>query len=266
MSNVSPDGKTLAFVSDRQGANSLYVAALENPSKARYVSAGMGAYANPCFSPDGSKIVVQYAPDPEEPFKNTRLVILDYKNKTQKELFSRTEVPASENSESLMVLDRPLWISKNLIVYVIAHFADDFAQRLTKSTLFLYDLNNKRHIRLGGGESYYNAQGMARGYKATMPTLIKNAANEKIIALVGTIGSLDRFPVKVSITGKEKGRMPLNDDRFFGPLLHDNNTWIYGTMNEGMPGIRFKAGGLNANARKLNFKGRVIYPALIKSP
>ena len=266
MAGIAPDGKTLAFVSDRQGANSLYVASLENPSKARYVSAGMGAYANPCFSPDGRQIVVQYSPDPEEPFKNTRLVILDYTNKTQKDLFPRSAIPLPANSETLVVIDRPVWVSQNLIAYMIAEFADNFAQRLTRSTLFLYDLNNKRHIRLGGGESYYNAQGRAKGFKATMPTLIKNAANSKVLAIVGVRGSLDRFPVKISITGKEKEKIALNDDQFFGPLLHDNNAWIYGIMNEGMPGIAFKSSSLKSSARKLNFKGRIIYPALIKTP
>ncbi|MGM0600900.1 MAG: TolB family protein [Candidatus Rifleibacteriota bacterium] len=266
MSNVAPDGNTLAFISDRQGANSLYMASLANLDETRYVSAGMGAYANPCFSPDGSKIVVQYAPDPEEPFKNTKLVILDYKNKTQEDLFLRAEIPSPENSETLMVVDRPLWISKNLIAYVVAEFADEFAQRLTRSTLFLYDLNNKRHIRLGGGESYYNAQGMGKGFKAAMPTLIKNGANEKVVAFVGIKGSLDRFPVKVSVTGNEKGKIALNDPSFFGPLLRDNNTWIYGIMNDGIPGVAFKANGLDTSARKLNFKGRIIYPALIRYP
>lgn len=261
---VSPDGKTVAFISDRQGANSIYLADLNEVSKAKYVSAGVGAYANPAFSPDGSKIIAQYAPDPEEPFLNTKLVVLDFKAQKQEVLIDSLKLSVPANSETIKVIDRPLWVSESLFVYVLAEFADAFSGRVTKSTLYMYDLKNNRHIRMGGGESYFTSNGRGMGFKATMPTIVEETEGTKSVFFTAVRGHVDREPMKLSLTGSGKGILPLNDGNFFGPMLYDGNTWVYGTMNENsLTGLSYRKGNLKAPASLLKFPGRIIYPALI---
>jgi dipeptidyl aminopeptidase/acylaminoacyl peptidase len=152
MPAVAPDGKKIAFVSDRAGANSLYMMNLESQTgEADNISAGMGAYANPCFSPDGSKIAVQYAPDPEITWASTSIVILDLTTRAQQTIVDSARLKTSENSGTTTVVDRPAWVSDNLLVYVLAEYADPEVGRLSKSTIYMYDLKKQQHNRVAGG-------------------------------------------------------------------------------------------------------------------
>jgi dipeptidyl aminopeptidase/acylaminoacyl peptidase len=261
---VSRDGKMVAFVSNRQGANSLYLASANDLEKAKYISVGVGAYANPCFSPDGSKIVVQYSPDPEAHFKDTRLVIVDYQKQHQQILVDSKALAIPENSETVAVVDRPLWVSENLVVYILAEFADELAGRLTRSTLYMYDIKNNRHIRMGGGESYFTGEGRPMGFKAALPSLLESSEKAKTVAFAAIRGNVDRKPMKLSLTGAGKGTLPLNDPDFFGPMLFNGKTWVYGIIDdEGMNRLAYRIDNLNAPRQVISFPGQIIYPALL---
>jgi hypothetical protein len=262
---ASPDGKLLAFISDRQGAMSLYIAELANPDKARYVSAGIGAYANPVFSSDGKKIIARYAPDPEEPLKDTRIIELDYNTNKQKTIIDSKNLNLPESSETIPVLGQPLLVSENLMVYVVAELIDEISGRLGRSTLYLYDSRNEKHIRIGGGESYYTQSGRAMGFKAVMPTLIDNSPASRIIAFAAIRGNLVREPMKVSLSGSGKGIIKLDDPDFFGPLLVKDHYWIYGITDEnGLNRLVVKKDRLNAPAKPVKFPGQIIYPTIVR--
>lgn len=261
---VSADGTKIAFISDRQGADSLYLVESQTFAQPKYISAGIGAYANPKFSPDGSKIVVRYSPDPEAPFANTQIVILDYQKAQQQVLVDSKRLAIPPNSETVAVVDWPLWVSENLFVYVLAELTDEISGRMTRSTLYMYDLKNARHIRMGGGESYFTDSGRSMGFKATMPTIIEEATDARYVAFVAIRGNIDRQPMQLSLTGSGKGAIALEDTDFFGPLLFGQNTWIYGTMDDdSQTGIAYKIGSLQAKAQGLQFSGAVVYPALL---
>jgi dipeptidyl aminopeptidase/acylaminoacyl peptidase len=261
---VSADGARVAFVSDRQGAHSLYLAESQTFDQPKYISAGVGAYANPKFSPDGSKIVVRYSPDPEAPFANTQIVILDYQKLQQQVIIDSNRLAIPPNSETVAVVDWPLWVSDNLFVYILAELTDEVSGRMTRSTLYMYDLKSDRHIRMGGGESYFTDSGRSMGFKATMPTIIEETPGAKYVAFVAIKGNVDRQPMQLSLTGSGKGAVALEDSEFFGPLLFAGNTWIYGTMDEdSVTGIAYKADALQSPARKLKFSGAIVYPTLL---
>ena len=262
---VSPDRRRVVFVSDRQGANSLYLLSLDNAQQVDYVSVGAGAYANPQFTPDGSKILAKYAPDPEAPFANTQIVELDLQAKKQRVLIDSKKLAVPSSSETVAVVDRPLQVSENLLVYILAELADEISGRTTRSTLYMYDLKNGKHIRMGGGESYFTESGRPMGFKATMPTLIEESESRKYVAFAAIRGNIEREPMQVSLTGSGKGGVALNDANYFGPLLFADNTWIYGTMDEkSVTGIAYKSAALDARPQQLKFEGSIIYPSLLK--
>lgn len=264
MPALSPDRRSVAFISDRQGADSLYLADINAIDKAEYISAGMGCYANPRFSPDGNKILVKYAPDPEAPLAATRLVLLDPQNKRQQTIVDSLNLNTPDNSETTLIVDWPLWISENLIVYVLAEVSDEISGRLTRSTLYLFDMKNNKHVRMGGGESYFTDTGRSMGFKATMPTLIEEAAGFKYVAFTAIKGNIDREPMQLSLTGSGKGIIALEDANYFGPLLFADNTWIYGTMNDdSRTGIAFKNGNLSEKPQNLKFDGDIIFPTIL---
>lgn len=261
---VSPDRSMIAFISDRQGANSVYLAPANAIDQAKYVSASVGAYANPKFSLDGSKLLVRYSPDPEALLQNTQIVVLDYEKLQQQVIIDSRKLTIPANSETIAVVDWPLWVSDSLIVYVLAELADEVSGRLTNSTLYVYDLKNRRHIRVGGGESYFTGTGSSMGFKATMPTLIEESPGFKYVAFTAIRGNVAREAMQLSLTGAGKGVLAFNDANFFGPVLFAANTWIYGTIDDtGNTGISCKIGGLSAAPQQLKFDGAVIYPALL---
>ncbi|PKL43864.1 MAG: hypothetical protein CVV41_08875 [Candidatus Riflebacteria bacterium HGW-Riflebacteria-1] len=266
MPAVAPDGKKIAFVSDRAGANSLYMMNLESQTgEADNISAGMGAYANPCFSPDGSKIAVQYAPDPEITWASTSIVILDLTTRAQQTIVDSARLKTSENSGTTTVVDRPAWVSDNLLVYVLAEYADPEVGRLSKSTIYMYDLKKQQHNRVAGGESYYNAAGEPMGFKAVMPSVVSEKDLSRALLFTAVRGATDRSPMKLTLPSGEKGVIELSDPEFFGPMLYVDAHWIYGMMNsEGVTGLAWRAGDGKDARQLLNFAGSIIYPAVIR--
>jgi len=266
MPAVSPDGQTLAFVSDREGANSLFMMPLtDDASVAVNISAGMGAYANPAYSPDGSRIAVQYAPDPEVVWASTSIVLLDLATKQQQTIIDSTRLKTSENTETTTVVDRPVWVSDSLLVYVLAEYSDPETGRLSKSTLYMYDLKKQQHVRIAGGESYYSAEGDAMGFKAVMPSIVSEKDRSRSLLFTAVRGATDRSPMKVTLPAGSKGVIELNDPEFFGPMLYIDGHWIYGTMNEeGVTAIAWRAGEGKEPKQTLQFAGNIIYPAIIR--
>lgn len=266
MPSVSPDGQKLVFVSNREGANSLYLMSFNDfASAASNISAGMGAYANPAFSPDGSRIAVQYAPDPEVIWASTSIVLLDLTTKQQQTIIASTRLKTSDNTETTTVVDRPVWISDSLLVYVLAEYSDPEAGRLSKSTLYMYDLKKQQHVRIAGGESYYSGEGEAMGFKAVMPSIVSEKDHSRSLLFTAVRGATDRAPMKMVLPAGSKGIIELSDPEFFGPMLYLDGHWIYGTMNEeGITGIAWRAGEGKEPKQTLKFSGRIIYPAIIR--
>ncbi len=266
MPAVSQDGLSLAFVSDREGANSLYLMPMGgSASAAENISAGMGAYGNPAFSPDGSRIAAQYAPDPEVVWASTSIVLLDPKTRKQQTIIDSLRLKASENTETTAVVDRPVWVSDSLLVYVLAEYSDPEAGRLSKSTLYMYDLKKQQHARIAGGESYYSAEGEAMGFKAVMPSIVSEKDRSRSLLFTAIRGATDRAPMKMALPAGNKGVIELSDPEFFGPMLYVDGHWVYGIMSEeGVTGLAWRAGEGKEAKQTLNFSGRIIYPAIIR--
>lgn len=169
-----------------------------------------------------------------------------------------------EKSDATLVVDRPTWISNNLFAYTIIEYADVDAGRISKSTIYILNLNTNKSSRLAGGESYFDAKGKSLGFRATMPTYINSKAG-KMIAFTAIRGALDRFPMSYSLSKKAKGRIKLNDEDYFGPLLFDGKNWIYGYLDEnGIPGIAVKKGSLSSKRLIMPFKGKVLSPIIVR--
>lgn len=266
MPAASPDGTTVTFVSDRDGASSLYLMQLaDNASGCEDISAGVGAYANPAFSPDGAQIAVQYAPDPQDIFQNTQIVLLDPKTRKQEILIDSTKLKTSENTEATVVVDRPVWVSEALLAYLIAEYADPEAGRLTKSTIYMYDLKKREQVRVAGGESYFGPDGRPMGFKAALPAVINEEDNGRSLVFTAIRGGTDREPMKLALSGGGKGIIELNDPEFFGPIMLRDGLWIYGTMNEeGNTGLAWRGRDIAAPRNQLPFNGKIINPAPVR--
>jgi hypothetical protein len=260
---VSSDGRTIAFVSNREGPNFLYFKDLANNfASAKNIGDGIGVYANPAFAPTSGLIAVQYAPDSKAHFKDTSIVLVDPLKKTQKTIIDSKTV--AENSVSLTVVDRPVWISENLLIFVIMEMESAESGRVTKSTIYMHDLKKKRNIRVAGGESYFSPDGTKMGFKATMPQIVKNKDNHKLILFTAVRGVFDRKPMKISLTRNDKDSLDVGDDEFFGPLMFNTNSWVYGIMDEeGIPRLVVKENTLTAKRRLIPFTGRILYPAIM---
>jgi tricorn protease-like protein len=266
MPAVSPDGQKLAFISDSSGANSIYLRPLagKTEAKAADISAGMGAYANPAFSPDGKTIAVRYAPDPEDFLSHTKIVLLNPENKKQNVIIDSDRLQQSKNSEVVLSVDRPVWLSENLLAYAQIEYSDPMVGKVTKSTVFIFDIKNSKHLRVAGGESYFGADGKALGFKATMPSVIADRDGNRMLIFTAVRGNTDRTPLRYSFSGKGKGSLVVNDNEFFGPTLYNGKTWVYGIMSDNsVPGIAVKRHGIDKAREVIPFQGRALFPALI---
>ncbi len=263
MPAVSVDGSNIAFVSNRAGADSLYLMP-RNASGVEDISAGVGAYANPAFAPDGTRIAVRYAPDPQSPLLDTQIVLLDPKTRKQEILVDSTRLKTSENSDATVVVDRPVWVSNTLFAYLIAEYSDPEVGRLTKSTIYMYDLDKREQTRVAGGESYFSADGNPMGFKASMPTLINDGDQGRALAFTAIRGGTNREPMKIALSGGGKGVIALDDPDFFGPLLQVGDLWAYGYMDdESNFGLAWRSIDLKTPRTLLQFKGKIITPAVM---
>lgn len=227
MAAVSPDGSRVAFVSDRQGAMSLYLLPVTSANATGTdISAGPGAYSFPAWSMDGKQITVSYAPDPEARLFNRRLVLLDPETRQQKTLIDSATWPKSEGTE--MVLDRPLWLDEKTLIFVAIEYADPAdAPRIVSSTLYRLVLPDGKPERLVGGESYFDASGSSRGFSATFPTRHGSG-----IAFVAREGRFKHTPMITSADGRKKQVVPLRDPAFFGPVIEVGKGFVYGIQDE----------------------------------
>lgn len=264
MPAVSPDGQKLVFVSNRAGADSIYMMPIAgNASEVVDISSGMGAYANPAFSPDGTRIAVRYAPDPQEPFASSCIVLLDPQTRKHETIIDSSKLKTSENSDTVVVVDRPVWVSDNLIAYLIAEYSDPEMGRLTKSTIYLFDLKKQEQTRVAGGESYFNADGSPMGFKATMPAVVTTESGRTLV-FTAIRGGTDREPMKIALSGGEKGIIELGDHDFFGPLMLTGDFWVYGFMDEeSNTGIAWRSTDLKTPRNVLSFNGRIITPTAL---
>lgn len=266
MPAVSSDGSQIVFVSNQAGADSLYLMP-RNASDAQDISAGIGAYANPAFSPDGSRVAVRYAPDPQTPLLSTQIVLLDPKTRKQEILIDSGKLKTGNNSDATVVVDRPVWVSDALLAYLIAEYSDPEVGRLTKSTIYMYDLKKREQVRVAGGESYFSTDGSPMGFKAVLPSLIDDAGQASgtasAIAFAAVRGGTNREPMKIALSGGGKGVIALDDPDFFGPLLHTDGLWVYGIMDENSnTGLAWRGIDMKSPRTVLPFAGRVITPAI----
>lgn len=220
---IAPDEKRLAFISDKSGANSLYMVDLENPTATwTNLSIGIGAHANPAFSPDGAQLAFSYAPDPEEPLKNTRLMVLDLKTKKATAILDSVNWPSAKEARAYRVVDRPQWIDVENLVFVAIDYSDDEARRITSSGIHRLHLPDGKTTHLAGGESYFSAEGKPQGYRATMPR-----STGKSMTFVAVEGQFNRTPMVMTADGKNKRVLPIQDADFFGPALPLGKDFLY---------------------------------------
>jgi len=265
MPTVSPDRGRVAFISNRSGAESLYLMPIDNASETTDISAGMGAYGYPAFSPSGGKILARYAPDPQEPMIDTQIVILDPQTRHQEIVIDSGKLKTSENSDSVVVVDRPVWVSEALIAYVLAEYSDLESGRISKSTIYMFDLKKREQVRVAGGESYFNEEGSPMGFKATMPVVFAAGELDRTLVFTAIRGHVDREPMKFSLSGSDKGIVELGDAEFFGPLFPAGDGWVYGVINdEGTTGLAWRAKDLKEPRRVLPFVGRIVTPAIVR--
>jgi len=225
---VSPDGRQVAFVSDKDGAHSLYLMDLASPSAEwKNISLGIGAHANPAFSPDGKKIVVSYSPDPERIFSNSRLVSLELDSKKQNVLLDSTKWTSAGEGQAFLFLDRPLWIDSENIVFVAIEYGDLESMRITSSGIFRMNVADPKPIHLCGGESYFDEDGNPKGYKASF---VKKVGN--FLTYVAVQGHTDRTPMWMDFDGKEKKVLPIHDPDFFGPVFLLDKDFLYGVQDQ----------------------------------
>ncbi|MBF0500227.1 MAG: PD40 domain-containing protein [Candidatus Riflebacteria bacterium] len=223
---VSPDGKYVAFISDKSGAPSLYLLDLDTPTASwSELGIGMGLYTNPTFSPDGKMIAAGYAPDPQTPFAKTQLVSIDIAAHSQKVLLDsakwRPDTASGESSVS--VVDRPLWIDANSLVFVEIEYSTSDPVRIITSGLHTLSLIDGKTQRLVGGESGFDSEGRARGFRASIP-----ARFDTTISFAAIQGSVDRVPMTINPDGRQrKAIVEMSDPDFFGPLLRINRGYLY---------------------------------------
>lgn len=265
MPTISPDGKKIAFISDRNGANSIYIKSLlKTTSTVKNISVGMGAYANPSFSPDKTLIAVRYAPDPEAPLFSTKIVLLNIASHSQTIVIDSKKAGQMGTKGIVNVVDRPTWISRNLLAYTIIEYENIASGRISKSTIYMLDISKGVTARIAGGESYFGANGKGMGFKATMPSIVSDSEGKKLLTFVATRGAFSRHAMKYSLNGKGKGKVEINDKDFFGPLLFDGKNWIYGYLDDsGTPGIAMKRNTLNSKKEIVPFKGKALSPVLV---
>lgn len=260
---ISPDGKKIAFVSDQTGARSLYWADFVQPlGKWESISPGMGAYSNPAFSPDGKTIAAAYGPDPEDPWKSTKIVLVDPVGKKQTVALECAALRPPDPGGSITIVDRPTWVNDKAIVFVEIEYSDPQAPRILSSTLHRLDLSTGKTQRLSGGESYFDENGKPKGFMATLPFYCGPETSQAgLLTFVAVQGRLDRTPMTMTPDGSDKKVLPLNDEDFFGPVFPIGNRFLYGINDQsGKSGLAIQETGKNAARKLVPFAGDVRDP------
>lgn len=248
---VAPDRETLAIVSDHNGADSLYLANRSNMRKAwRDLSVGVGAHAYPRFSPDGKVLLVQYAPDPEDLFSNTRLVKIDLSQSVATHtvlLEASAIVPRATADDPVAVIAHPEWLDNTRIVFALILYADPEVGRVSKSGIYTLDLGNVgsspplRPVRLAGGEAYSDAEGRLLGYQAGFPRVQMGADGAPAISFAALESGFKRTPMLMTADGANRRVLPLVDEEFFGPILWVGTGFLYGFQDDdGRLGLALK--------------------------
>jgi len=255
---VSPDGAQLAFVSTRAGAPSLWLLDLKTPTATPTdISGGMGAYANPAFSPDGKTIAAAYGPNPEIPLLDAQLVLVDVATRKQTVLLDsrRGQVPA----DGAVVFDMPQWVDAQTIAFVEVEYVSVDPPKVGASFVDLVDVPSGKITRLAGGTSAFDAEGKARSWRASMPSLVDGA-----ICFAAIEGMIARRPM---VIGREGGTPRpfegVRDESFFGPVRKGAAGLLYGVQDDnGLMGLTFlpAAGG---PAKKVPFTGTVFHPSFL---
>ncbi|MFZ2960261.1 MAG: hypothetical protein WA705_25545 [Candidatus Ozemobacteraceae bacterium] len=223
---VSPDGKSIAFISDRSGAPSLYLLDLNSPAVASWTELGleMGVYQNPAFSPDGKFIAAGYAPDPESPYSKTRLVSIDIAARTQKVILDTVAWrPNAPGEAGAIVVDRPVWFDASTLIFVEIEYGSLDPIRIVSSTLHRLSLPDGKTQRLVGGEAGYDAEGRSKSFRVSMPARFSSA-----ISFAAIRGPVDRLPMSIEPDGKQRKPVTgVTDPDFFGPILKTPNGYLY---------------------------------------
>lgn len=255
---VSPDGNQIAFVSDRDGARALYLAAATPDSPWTRLTAGMGAYAHPTFAPDGANVTAQYVPDPAARVRHTQLVNISLKDKTRTVLVDSAKAFPAEGYDRAVVVDHPAWFDSDLLLFAVVEYSDpDAAPRVTSAGLWRLNARTASVTHLAGGESYYDARGRLHGFKATMPH-----REGPLIAFVGIQGSTGRVPMVMNQRGRAARILPFTDPAFVGPCLAGARRFLYVIEDgDGNPQLALKSIG-ETNRRVVPFPGHASEPAV----
>ena len=151
-----------------------------------------------------------------------------------------------------------------MLAYTIIEYSDITSGSISKSTIYMLNVSKGVTARIAGGESYFDANGKGLGFKATMPTIILSENGKKFITFVAIRGAFSRYPMKYLLNGKGKGKIALNDEDFFGPLLSDGENWVYGYLDDtGKPSLAIKNKIINSKRKVLRFKGKALSPILV---
>ncbi|HEY9070165.1 MAG TPA: hypothetical protein VIV61_07890 [Candidatus Ozemobacteraceae bacterium] len=262
--SVAADGRTVAFISDADGAPSLYLMdAAASETAWQRVSPGIGAYAHPAFSPNGAQIAVSYAPDPEAPLTDTCIVLVDPKAKSQTLLVRGSDVhPGYEAAGGpILVLDRPHWIDAGNLLFVALEYADAESGRLLSATVYRFDIAGKTVTRLAGGEAYFDEQGAPRGFKASMPWCRPDGS---LVTFTAIQGHFDRTAMAMKPDAKEKRVLPIRDPEFWGPAISVGGEFLYGFRgDDGRLGLALTTRAGKGPRRVIGFGGAALDPVVI---
>ncbi len=264
---LSPDGRQVVFVSDRSGRPHLYLATF-GATLGPWIpltESENGAWAHPAFTPDGRSVVARYSPDAQRPLSGTSLVLVDLITRQRRPLVDSASFTAGVGEGPTVVVDHPVWLDPDTLVFIKSELTDLDAPRVTSATLFRCDLPAGKVVRLTGGESYFDANGHPRGFMAGLPAIRPARATEPAdIVFTAMQGRLDRTPMTISRDGKEKRVLPLPAPGFFGPALWHPDGWLFGTIDEaGLPGLAFQPAARGSVPRHLPFPGAVTDPVLV---
>ncbi|HOY66389.1 MAG TPA: hypothetical protein PLP29_05830 [Candidatus Ozemobacteraceae bacterium] len=262
--SVAADGKTIAFVSDADGAPSLYLMDAAAPQAPwQRVSPGMGAYAHPAFSPDGGQIAVSYAPDPEAPLTGTCIALVDPKAKTQAVLIRGSDVrPGYDAADGpVLVLDRPHWVDAGSLLFVALEYADAESGRLLSATMYRFAIAGKTLTRLAGGESYFDEQGAPRGFKASVPWCRPDGG---LVTFAAIQGHFDRTAMAMKPDATEKRVLPIRDPEFWGPAIPVEGEYLYGFRgDDGRLGLALTTKAGKGPRRVIGFGGAALDPIVV---